>query len=270
MDKGFEIQRRLSKVIQYNSWIYDSFKEHVGRRILDVGCGYGNITQFLLDQRDLVIGLDRSPLMYEEISKRLSGRSNFVPILGDTNDVELLRSLKTYRIETVVCLNVLEHIENDIGALNHYHDVLIDDGKLILLVPAHQFLFGSMDRADGHFRRYTRREVSRKVGLCGFEVLTWKYMNFLGILGWFLNGQIFRRDVIPESQYAAYDRLVPLLREIETRVRVPIGLSLLFICRKISGLARRSEQHVPKLKRFHSKCFICSGELGLTVRVKLP
>lgn len=232
MDNSYEIQRRLSKVTRYNHWLYDSFKDYLGSRILDAGCGYGNITQFLLDEAEIVVGLDRSPAFYEAVTRRFAGRSNFRPVLGDMSDRNLVASLKPYGIDTVVCVNVLEHIGDDEGVLDAVREVLVSGGRLVLLVPAFRFLFGSMDQADGHFRRYCRGELVAKLGRCGFHVVMARYMNLLGIVGWFLNGKILRRTFIPESHYAAYDRLVPVLRAVESRVPVPLGLSLLCVAQK--------------------------------------
>lgn len=232
MDNSYEIQQRLSKATRYNRWLYDSFKDYLGSRILDTGCGYGNITQFILDEAEIVVGLDISPAFYEAVTRRFAGRPNFRPVLGDMLDRNLVASLKPYGIDTVVCVNVLEHIGDDEGVLDTVREVLVSGGRLVLLVPAFRSLFGSMDRADGHFRRYCRSELVAKLNRCGFHVVAARYMNLLGIVGWFLNGKILRRTFIPESHYAAYDRLVPVLRSVESRIAVPLGLSLLCVAQK--------------------------------------
>ena len=128
--------------------------------------------------------------------------------------------------------NKLGVIKNDMDALEAFREVLVGGGRLIVLVPAFNFLFGSMDRADGHYRRYSRGELLWKLTECGFHVQLIRWINLLGILGWFLNGKVFYRTFIPESTYAAYDRMVPLLRLVESLVPMPIGLSLLCIGQK--------------------------------------
>jgi SAM-dependent methyltransferase len=238
VDNSYEIQRRLSKLTNYHRWIYESFRSVLGRRILDAGSGYGNITQFLLDDRELVVGLDHSQEFYRAVSERFSGRPGFRAVLGNLADPAVFESLKSWRIDTVVCLNVLEHVEDDRAALRNFHEVLVDSGRLILLVPAFRFLFGSMDRADGHFRRYTRRELAAKVSERGFSIESLRYMNLLGILGWFWNGRVLRRQFISEFHYAAYDQMVPVLRTLERRIRIPAGLSLLLAARKARALER--------------------------------
>ena len=198
---------------------------------MDAGCGYRNITGFLLDQAELVVGLDSSPAFYEAVTQRFAGRSNFRSVLGDISDRNLIASLKPYEIDTVVCVNVLKHIRDDEGALDAFREILVRGGRLVLLLPAFRFLFGSIERADGHFWCYSRGDLMRRLGGCGFHVVMTRYMNLLGIVGWFLNGKILRRKFIPESHYAAYDRLVPVLRAVE-RVVVPLGLSLLWVAQK--------------------------------------
>ena len=235
MDNGFEIQRRLARVTRYNCWLYDSFRDHLGARILDAGCGYGNVTRFLLQGRERVIGLDHSPAFYEAVRDRFASRDSFRAVLGDLADAGLLASLAGERLDTVVCVNVLEHLKDDVAALGAFHALLPPGGALVLLVPAHGWLFGSLDRADAHYRRYSRRGLAGRVREAGFRVVELRWLNLAGIAGWFLNGTILRRTFVPEAQYAAYDRIVPLLRAIESRVPVPIGLSLLCIGSKSPG-----------------------------------
>lgn len=232
MDNGYHIQQRLVKVSRYNRWLYESFRLHLGSRILDAGCGFGNITEFMLDGKDLIIGVDKSAAFYEAVRQRFAHRANFVPVLGDIGDREVLAAVKPYGIDTVVCVNVLQQIEDDVGALGAFREVLLDGGTLILLVPALQFLFGSMDAADRHVRRYSRADVTRKLLASGFSIHRIRWMNVLGIPGWLLNGRILRRGLIPASHYAAYDRVVPVLRMVESRFPVPVGLSLLCVARK--------------------------------------
>lgn len=235
MDNGFEIQRRLAGVTRYNRWLYDSFRDHLGARILDAGCGYGNVTRFLLPNRERVVGLDHSPAFYEAVRDRFASWRNFRAVLGDLAASGLWASLAGERFDTVVCLNVLEHLKDDVAALGAFHAVLPPGGTLVLLVPAHGWLFGSLDRADGHYRRYSRRTLARRVQEAGFRVVELRWLNLAGIAGWLLNGKILKRTFVPEAQYAAYDRIVPLLRAIEARVPAPIGLSLLCIGSKSPG-----------------------------------
>jgi 2-polyprenyl-3-methyl-5-hydroxy-6-metoxy-1,4-benzoquinol methylase len=227
---SFEIQRRLSSVNHYNRWIHDQFRPYAGRRILDVGCAIGNITQFWLD-RELVVGIDIDEEFVHGIQERFGDRANFRAEVADIAD-PTVRALGRDEIDTVVCVNVLEHVRDDDLALQNMKEVLSPGGRLCLLVPAFQFLFGTMDEADHHYRRYRRPALARKLKESGFVLENIYYMNVLGILGWFINGRVLKRRLVSTSQYSFYDRLVPLLAWAERVVRPPFGLSLVAVARK--------------------------------------
>ena len=102
---------------------------------------------------------------------------------------------------------------------------------MVLLVPAVRALYGSLDRALDHYRRYSRDELLQKLRAAGFEIETSRFFNLLGVLGWYVNSRILNRTTFPPLQLALYDRLVPLFR-LETRFRLPIGMSLIAVARK--------------------------------------
>jgi SAM-dependent methyltransferase len=143
-----------------------------------------------------------------------------------------VRTLAKDCVDTIVCANVLEHVEDDRLALTNMRAILRGGGRLLLLVPAHPFLFGTMDQADEHFRRYTRSTLTNRVRAAGFEVERLYQMNALGIVAWFVNGKLLRRRLIPSTQYGLYNRLVPTLARAERGIlRPPVGLSLVCIAR---------------------------------------
>jgi hypothetical protein len=132
----------------------------------------------------------------------------------------------------VVCLNVLEHIEDDHRALVNARALLEPaGGRLILLVPAHARLFSPLDEKMGHFRRYGRADLSASLERAGFEVESVRWFNMLGMLGWWLNGRVLRRDRLPTRQLALYNLLSRYWLAAEKRSRLPVGLSLLAVAR---------------------------------------
>ncbi|MDG1399400.1 MAG: SAM-dependent methyltransferase, partial [Candidatus Binatia bacterium] len=128
-------------------------------------------------------------------------------------------------------LNVLEHIKDDGATLRRMCEVIEDDGRLVLLVPAHQFLFGAMDSAIGHFRRYARPSLRALLEREGFSLENDFMLNALSTPGWFLNGRILRRTSVPGMQARLANRLVPLFR-LERKLNLPIGLSVVAIARR--------------------------------------
>lgn len=141
-------------------------------------------------------------------------------------DVEALRG---HRLDTVVCVNVLEHVRNDRDALSRLRQSLPCGGRLLLYVPALPWLYGTLDRGLQHHRRYARQQLEALLVDTGWRTLHQSWMNVLGIPGWFLNSRVLGRKVLPMRQVALYDKLTPLLR-IEDRIRAPIGMSLLVVC----------------------------------------
>lgn len=227
---SIEIQSRLSKVDKYNQWIYNNVKAFVGNRILDVGCASGNITQFFLD-REIVIGLDHSTEFIGIIKDKFRAYPNFRAVELDIIDSSIVM-LRSEKLDTITCFNVLEHIEDDLLALANMRQLLIDNGRLILVVPAFQTLYGTMDEADGHFRRYSRKELLAKLHKLDYIVEKQFYMNAVGTIGWYVNGKILKRDLVPNAHYSLYNRILPIFSQIEKLVKIPFGLSIVTIAKK--------------------------------------
>lgn len=230
---SLEIQSRLAEVDRYNEWIFDQFKEHIGMRVLDVGCAIGNITQYLAD-RELVYGIDVVQEFVSATSKRFAGMPNFKTALFDIADPAVTQ-LAAENIDTIISVNVLEHVENDAKALDNMNRILAPGGRLLLLVPAFQFLFGTMDAADNHYRRYNKSMLRQRLMSAGFHVDKEYYMNLIGIAGWYINGKILKNDLISTSHYSLYNRIVPIISTLESLIHPPVGLSLVAIATKHSA-----------------------------------
>jgi SAM-dependent methyltransferase len=134
-------------------------------------------------------------------------------------------------IDTILCFNVLEHVEDDRGALRRLHAALAPGGRLLLLVPAHQRLYGAIDRAIDHYRRYDAAGLAATLEEAGFRVEHTQYFNRLGVLGWYLNSVLLRRTKVPGLQLRLQNVLVPFLRA-EAALPLPFGLSLIAVARR--------------------------------------
>ena len=228
---GYRILLRMQKVSRYNRWMWEQLEPYVGRRVLEVGAGVGNMTRFLLG-RERVVATDLDA-KYLQILHHLFDPYPHVTIgRFDLNDGAPPSGDGAF--DTVICLNVLEHIEDDESALRRFHGILEPAGRLVLLVPALRRLYGSLDRALDHFRRYDESELLDKLVRAGFTVEKSSFFNLLGVPGWYLNSRILERTSFPPVQLALYDRLVPLFR-VESRFRLPFGMSLIAIARKPSS-----------------------------------
>ena len=225
-----ETLNQLSSINRYNRWMYDQFAACLGQKILEVGSGTGNITQFLLTGNRQVFATDVLPNYHEELQIRFAGNHN-IQIGSFDLDRTAPREFVASPFDTVVCLNVLEHIEDDLFALRQMSESIKPGGHLALLVPAHQFLFGAFDTAVGHFRRYDKSGLRGRLVAAGFTVKSLKFFNAAATLPWFINGRLLQRDYLPNEQVNLADKLVPVLK-LEKLFGPPFGISLIAIARK--------------------------------------
>ena len=228
-DIVYETLQNMKRLHRYNRWIFSTFRPFLGRRVLEIGSGIGNITKFLLD-RDLVIATDVEPKYLSLLKNTFGKYKKFVIERLYIPGAESER-YRSYPIDSVICFNVLEHIEQDETALRNIYDLLEPGGRLLLLVPSHPWAYGSLDQHLGHRRRYGRRELKNKLEARGFRVIYLKYFNRIGILGWFLNSKILRRKRLSSFQLRVYNLLVPFFK-LEKFFPLPFGTSLFAVGEK--------------------------------------
>ena len=226
---GFVTLERMAALSRYNKWILDRFTPYLGARLLEVGSGTGNMTR-LLYGCDLIVATDMERAYLDILANRFRRNPTIrVERLNlESNDFENLRE---YAFDTVVCLNVLEHIENDVQALERLYELLQPGGHLLLFVPADQKLFGTMDTQVGHHRRYSAETLETAIRTAGFSVRQMSYHNVFGRLGWWFNGRVLKRRHMPAAQARFFDLLVPILRRLEPS-NPRTGLSLVAVAEK--------------------------------------
>lgn len=214
----------MARATNYFAWQSRLVLRHVGSRVVEIGCGIGNFTGMLLD-RDVVVAIDVEPACVERLRERYPGRPNLHTLV--TSDIGCLAR---FAPDSVVCLNVLEHIEDDAAALRSMASILVPGGAIVLLLPAFPALFGPIDRNLGHYRRYTRASLMKLAAACGLHLRRAHYMNTLGFVGWWVNAHLLRREEQSESQIALFDRLaVPVMSRAEALLPPPFGQSLLAV-----------------------------------------
>ncbi|HPO09663.1 MAG TPA: class I SAM-dependent methyltransferase [bacterium] len=224
---GEETLRRIYRMRRMNEWMWSRIEPWVGNRILEGGCGNGNITEFLLT-KEFVLSADINPTNLQALQARFRDHENLSVLNLDLTH-PALKDCAVHRFDTVVCLNVLEHIERHETVLQSFHHILQPDGLLVLLVPAYPWLFGTLDSALGHVRRYGKAELKTLLEQAGFRIVHHSYLNMMGILGWWLNGKLLKRDLLPSAQLDLYEGLVPLFRCLEQITRHSMGLSHIII-----------------------------------------
>jgi glycosyltransferase involved in cell wall biosynthesis len=234
-DAGYTTLRRVEVLHRYNRFLWDLMQPFIGRRILEVGAGTGLLTRYLA-QRERVLATELDPEYVELLRRTFADEPNVevCPLdLAQLGEDGIARRA----FDTVVCSNVLEHIEDDGTALAAMRDVLEPGGRVVLIVPALQGLYGTIDRAIHHYRRYSRAELTGKLERAGLSVEHVSYFNMLGVPGWFLNARVLKRRSVPGVQARVNDWLVPWLR-LERRFGPPVGMSLLAVARAGGGQGR--------------------------------
>ncbi len=217
----------IKELYNYNHWIFNKVRPWIRGSVCEVGSGLGNITQFLLNA-ERVVGLEPHAESLHEISRRFAEHLNisFAPhtIQHCPNE-----DIPAGSFDTVLCLNVLEHIEDDLIAVSRMRELCLDRGRVVMLVPAHMSAYGTMDQSFGHYRRYNRRGLRALFAEAGLKTTYSFYMNALGYFGWLWEGRVLRRRRISVSAARTFNRLVPFVDAIERVVRLPFGQSLVMI-----------------------------------------
>jgi SAM-dependent methyltransferase len=222
---GSTTLERMADAPAFNRWMFDRLERWVGSRVLEIGSGIGNMSQFFID-RERVVLTDTETAYRAVLRAKFGPRANVAVVRLALPGVP--PALSGERFDTVVCLNVLEHIEDDVASLRAMHELLAPGGRLVLLVPAFPGLYGSLDRALGHYRRYTRALLRARYRATGFHMRHLEYFNLAGMPGWWVTGRILRRTLIPTGSLALYDKLVPLFRW-ERFLPFRVGQSLIAI-----------------------------------------
>lgn len=215
---------------RYRRYQYDLIAPHCGRSILEVGAGLGEFAaQF--DDVDRLIVTDVDPDAVAVLTRRFAGRSEV-----EVRQLEFEKPpALTQPVSSVVAINVLEHIDDDVGALRSLATAVEPGGSLVLWVPGYQRLYGEFDRKVGHVRRYTPKTLAAAVLGAGLDVELVKPVNLLGGVAWWLAVRRGGTTSPNPKMVAVFDRfVVPVTKALERRVRVPFGQSVLCVARKRS------------------------------------
>ncbi|HTX34911.1 MAG TPA: class I SAM-dependent methyltransferase [Bryobacteraceae bacterium] len=220
-----EDQERMTRARRYFAWQSRLAGRELGRRVVEIGCGLGNFTETLLD-RELVVALDAEPACIERLRERYPGRANLHAIACEAPS-PCFAELRRFEPDSCVCLNVLEHIADDVATLRAMAAILPPGGRIVLLVPAFPSLYGPIDRDLGHYRRYRRGSLRRAAETAGLTVKKLHYLNTAGFFAWWANSHIFRRHEQSPRQIAFFDDfVVPVMSRAEDLISPPFGQSL--------------------------------------------
>ena len=225
--------RLLSTVYNYNHWIFETLRDHIGPRVLEVGAGVGNITQFLLNQEEVTCLEPVDPYrlhLLQKFRKHLNVTVYPYPIEQTPNE-----EVKEGRFDCVLCINVLEHIADDRGALCRMRRLAGPGGRVVVFVPGLPCIYGRMDKAMGHCRRYTLRSLRRMFHEVGLRPEQGRYMNMIGAPAWWWQGRVRKKQKLSVAATLAFDRLLPFLSALERLLPVPFGQSVYLVGTNVSN-----------------------------------
>ena len=233
---GEKTLNTISKADKFNRWMYQTIAPFCSGKILEIGSGIGNISSFFLQNNFSISLSDLRNHYFEELKKKFSDFTNlesaFTLDLVDLSFHEKYTDKKGY-FDTIVALNVVEHIEDDSAAIKNCRYLLKKDGIVIILVPAYQSLYNRFDINLGHFRRYSKKSLQALITQNGFEIIHLQYFNLAGILGWFLSGKILKNQTIPNWQMGLYNSMVPVFKIIDKMIFNGAGLSVIAVGKAI-------------------------------------
>jgi len=235
-EHGSQILGRLSRAPRFNAWMADTIRPFCGRRVLEIGSGTGNLTRRLLP-REAYVASDVNPLYLQTLRSLTSDRPYLDVSLTDVTCGDSFPSVPG-GFDTVVCLNVIEHVDDDVGALLNLRRVLAPGGRAIVLVPRGPGLFGTLDEILGHRRRYTEATLRRAALDAGLEPKEILPFNRVGTPAWWLNGKVLRRRHFGLMQIVVLNLLTPLFRAIDRALPFP-PLSLVAVLENPASAAPR-------------------------------
>lgn len=219
--------RNMELATRFSDWLMQCIRPYLSGTVLEIGAGIGNNVRMMAGM-PMVIASESDPEYARLLKNAFAGRCRIRVVEWDVTKEP---PMEVRGVDSVLCSNVLEHIEDESQALRNTHAVLKPGGRVVFVVPAGERLFGTVDEAVGHVRRYNARSFETRLRAAGFDVERVFSMNKVGVFGWILNGKILRRKSLGRFQMKAFNAIVPVLKLVD-RLMPWTGLSLVVVARR--------------------------------------
>lgn len=214
---------------RYSDHVFTLFRPFIGRRILEVGAGIGTMSRKLVGAADLVIGVEPNANCFARLEAAMRSEPKFRMELRHLEECDA-DELHRQQLDTVYCVNVLEHIEDDVAALRTFQDVIVRGGHVLIYVPAFQSAYGPLDAELGHHRRYSKRTLAAAFEKAGVELIHLRYANPIGLIAWMFNSRVVKARRHSLAQVRLFERLVaPWALPLERLIPPPFGSSLMAV-----------------------------------------
>lgn len=218
----------MSIAINYNRWIISLMKPYIGNHVLEVGAGSGTFTQSLrkFSNLDHITALEPSQSQYEKLVRTFPSTQNVMTFKGFLADFTSVK-----KFDTIIYNNVLEHIEDDIQELQQAKEKLNPGGYILVYSPALPCLMSNFDKKIGHFHRYTKNSIQKKLEKARLKTVHFQYVDFIGTFLWYIKFKLLKSEEIGSTNVAIFDKIfVPLQAKIEKKINIPIGKNILTVC----------------------------------------
>jgi SAM-dependent methyltransferase len=221
----------MSFATNYHTWIVEEFKPFLGHRVAEIGAGTGNFTSLLIKEEiEYLCSFEPSTNMYSILEERFKGKQKV-----EISNHFFNEAGHNYEscFDSVIYVNVLEHIKEDARELSYVRNSLKKGGYFLGFVPALSWLYSNLDKKVGHFRRYKKPDLIKLVEQAGFKIIKVKYFDLAGILPWFIYFVILKKS-ITGAKVSLYDKaVVPIMKKIEGLIPPPLGKNILIVAQKI-------------------------------------
>ncbi len=228
--EGMATLESIANATRFNEWMYNETSARLTGRILEIGSGIGNISEYYLrDKRSIVLS-DIRDVYCQYLENRYGQESSCegvakIDLVHPDFDSEYREYFDSF--DGIFALNVVEHIKEDGQAIANARKLLKKNGRLVILVPAYQALYNNFDRALEHYRRYTEGGLKLLFEKNNLHIIHSQYFNLAAIGGWWFSGNVLKNDIIPNGQMKIYDKLVPVFKVLDKIVFNRVGISVI-------------------------------------------
>ena len=232
---GLDTLDVIAEAEKFNRWMFETIAPHCFGKVLEIGSGIGNISAFFIERKFDITLTDIRVEYCKKLEEKFGGNKNVEGVnlmdLVDPNFDSLFGKFFD-KFDTIFALNVVEHIKDDQLAIANCRKMLKKGGKLIILVPAYQWLYNGMDEDLEHYRRYNVKSLTAVFEASNLSVKQSKYFNFIGIFGWLFTGKLLRKRNIPGDQMKIFNYLVPVFKVADKILGNSMGLSVIVVGEK--------------------------------------
>ena len=227
----------MAAASNYHRWILETFRPYLGQHLVEVGAGIGSFSELILKHHrcETLSLVEPANGMYDELATRARQLSSSTRV--ETYHSTFAKAAPLIQAaqppDSIIYVNVLEHIEDDQRELEIISQTLSEHGRAFVFVPALQWLYGAFDKRVGHFRRYRKRQLEEKLRRAGFRNVFSTYFDSPGIVPWWVKYCLMKSVTMSPGSVKLYDQLVvPATRRIEALVSPPIGKNVIVIAEK--------------------------------------